>query len=202
MKPNGKKAAIAATAIGGVLLAGGATIAAAAPDDSKSTGSSSSATDEPGAEDENEKDEAAVTGTITAPAEVPEGEEAADGSADEKAQEEAETAALADLATVTEDQARTAVTDAVPGTVDKMELDEEDGFVVWEAEITQADGTMMEVLIDAGDGSVLTQEVEDADDGDEADDDGDDGDDGDESGTTEAPGTDQQNDLQEATPSN
>ncbi|MGB3829098.1 MAG: PepSY domain-containing protein [Ornithinimicrobium sp.] len=182
MKTDGKKIAIAAAALGGVLLAGGATIAAAAPDDSKSTGTS---------------DEASFTGTITAPAEMPEGDETKEGSAEEKAQEEAETTALADLATVNEDQARTSATDAVPGTVGKIELDDEDGFVVWEAEITQADGTMVEVLIDAGDGRVLTQEVEDVDDeGDEFDDGGNG------TGDTQAPGTDQQNDLEEATPGN
>lgn len=39
-------------------------------------------------------------------------------------------------------------------------LDDEDGFVVWEAEVTQKDGRVVEVLIDAGDGSVLAQETE------------------------------------------
>lgn len=196
MKTNRNKTAIAAAAIGGVLLAGGATMAAAAPEDANRTGTSSS-TDKPGEGGENEKDEASFTGTITAPPGTSESEEAKDGTAEEKAEGEAETAALAGLATVSEERARTSATDAAPGSVDKITLADEEGFVVWEAEITQADRTTVEVLIDAGDGSVLTQEVEHADEeGDDAEDDGD------QSGDTQAPGPGRQNDLQEATSSN
>lgn len=194
MRTSRNKIAAAAAAISGVLIAGGATIAAAAPDDESSTKTSSTATDKEG----KEGDEATFTGTITAPEEVPDGQEAADGSAEEKAQDEAENAVLADLATVTEAQARTAATGAVPGTVDKIQLEDEDGFVVWEAAMTQTDGATMEVLIDAGDGSVLAQEIEEAHDGNDGQGEDDEGDEAD-TGDLEAPGTDHQNDLQEAT---
>ena len=41
-----------------------------------------------------------------------------------------------------------------------MELDDEGGFVVWEVDITRDDGTKVEVLIDAGDASILAQETD------------------------------------------
>lgn len=99
---------------------------------------------------DNEREEADVVGTINAPAE----------GSDSK-----EDAALATLATVTEAEAGTAATDAVPGTAGAIGLEDEDGFVVWEVEVTQDNGTVVEVLIDAGDSSVLAQETEDGDEG-------------------------------------
>ena len=172
MKTNRKKVTVAVTAISGVLLAGGATIAAANPGSdgasstgtSVTTGSSGTTNDDATESEGDESDEVQITGTITAPEELPDDQEAPDGSAEEKTQEEAETAALAALATVTEDQARAAATDAVPGTITEIELDEKNGFVVWEAVVTQEDGTTVEVLIDAGDGSVLAKEAADDDD--------------------------------------
>ena len=105
-------------------------------------------------------DEATIAGTVKAPAEVADETEAADGSPEEKAQDEAESAALAKLATVTEQEATKATTDAVPGTVNTIKLGDEDGFVVWEVDITQADGTVVEVLVDAGNAGILAQETD------------------------------------------
>ncbi|MGB3829911.1 MAG: PepSY domain-containing protein [Ornithinimicrobium sp.] len=170
MKANHKKAAVAAAAISGVLLAGGATIAAASPDGANSTSSSSTAQKdnsenegtETGQDGKNERGEADFTGSIKAPAEAQDGAEAKDGSAQDTAQEKAEAATLAPLATVTESEASRAATDAVPGTVGTIALANQDGYVVWDVTVTQADGTVVEVVIDAGDASVLVQETADA----------------------------------------
>ncbi len=167
MKTNKKKAGIVAAAVSGVLLIGGGALAfadtpAPSPGDT-TTVSSSQVKDDTGTEKEGtgtERGETAFTGTIKAPAEAESETEAADGSSEEKAQDQAETDALAKLATVTEQEATKAATDLVPGTISSIELDDEDGFVVWEVDITQADGTMVEVLVDAGNASILAQEMD------------------------------------------
>ena len=173
MKSTRKKAGIVAAALSGAVLIGGGALAFADTTPTPTPGStiSSSATpekDDTGTEKKGEGKEGGETafaGTIKAPAETNE-TEAADGSPEEKAQDQAETDALAKLATVTEQEASKAATDLVPGTISSIELDDEDGFVVWEVDITQADGTMVEVLVDAGDVSITALEVEDADEAD------------------------------------
>lgn len=77
---------------------------------------------------------------------------------------------LVDLATVSEADASAAATQAAPGSVDLAELVAEDGYVVWEVEVTADDGTQTEVVVDAGDASVLEQDVEDGNDDDGDDD--------------------------------
>lgn len=79
----------------------------------------------------------------------------------------AERDALAALATVNEAAAGAAATDSLGGgEVVSAELEDEDGFVVWEVEVRAADGTVQEVTVDAGDARILGTERED----DEADD--------------------------------
>ena len=58
------------------------------------------------------------------------------------------------LAKITAEQAKQAAGTVVKGTVDKVELDEEDGFLVYEVKIGNT-----EVLVDAGNGAILEQEV-------------------------------------------
>lgn len=70
-----------------------------------------------------------------------------------------ESALYVKLAKVTLDQAKAAALAAVPGTVTSIELGEEDGFLVYEVEIGN-----QEVIIDAGNGKVLSQGARDADD--------------------------------------
>lgn len=74
---------------------------------------------------------------------------------------------LAALAKITPAQARVAALKAYPGAdIDEVELENEDGFLVYEVELV-ANGEEMEVIIDAGDGSLLKSErEEDEDDGD------------------------------------
>ena len=71
-----------------------------------------------------------------------------------------------DLARVTEDDARAAALRAVPGTtVADVDLDEEDGFLVYDVDLVHAggpDGTPVEVdvVVDAGSGEVLCTELD------------------------------------------
>ena len=180
MKNIKKNAGIVAAAVTGVLLVGGGALAFA-DTPTPTPGSTTSVSASPGTEgtdtenegtgtetEGTERGETAFVGTIKAPAEAANEVEAADGSPEEVAQDKAENDALAALATVSEQDASKAATDLVPGTVSSIELDDEDGYVVWEVDITQADGTEVEVMVDAGDVSNTVQEVEDADDADEA----------------------------------
>jgi uncharacterized membrane protein YkoI len=69
--------------------------------------------------------------------------------------EAGESAALQSMAKITPDQARDAALAAVPGTADKVELDNENGNVVYSVRITDASGKVTDEKVDAGNGSVL-----------------------------------------------
>lgn len=59
------------------------------------------------------------------------------------------------LAKITPEQARKAAQEELPGaTFEESELEEEDGYLVYEVEMRQ-NGRDVDVLVDAGDGSVL-----------------------------------------------
>ncbi len=74
----------------------------------------------------------------------------------------AEQAALAELATVEQSAAEAAAVKAAGGgEVVRAELEEEDGFVVWDVVVRAADGTLQEVTLDAGNAAVLGLEGED-----------------------------------------
>ena len=67
---------------------------------------------------------------------------------------------MLDMARITEDDARAAATRAVPGaTVTDLDLEEEDGYLVFEADLWR-DGAEFEVTIDAGTGGVLCTELD------------------------------------------
>ncbi|MEA2843807.1 MAG: hypothetical protein QOJ69_1478 [Actinomycetota bacterium] len=82
--------------------------------------------------------------------------------ADTGTENEANDAALAGLAKISPDQAKAAALAAVPGTAGQVALEDENGNVVFGVEITAADGTKTDVKVDAGNGTVLAQEAEDA----------------------------------------
>jgi len=82
---------------------------------------------------------------------------------DENASEADEAAALAPLATVTADEARDAALAAVPGTAGEVELDNENGAVVYSVEITDSSGSHIDLKVDAGNGAVLQREADDGD---------------------------------------
>ena len=81
---------------------------------------------------------------------------------DESLSEDDEAKALEGLATISAADAEAAALAAVPGgTVNESALENENGSVVYEVEMTDANGATVEVIIDAGNGDVLAQETDD-----------------------------------------
>jgi uncharacterized membrane protein YkoI len=110
-------------------------------------------------DDQNERAEAdeseGAEGNETA--EANEASESQDGEQGEEAEDQAEAAEserLKSLARIRPEQARDAALAQVPGTVKKVELENEDGNVVYGVEIKTANGES-DVKVDAGDASVL-----------------------------------------------
>lgn len=130
------------------LVVGSVGIAAAA------TSGSADATAPAG--DTTEVHEPTYTGSVQAPAE------------DDSLSDADEAKQLEQLATISAHEATKAATGSVSGDVGEVELDNENGAVVYSVEITDAAGTKTEVTVDAGDGTVLSQQSDD--DGHEGDD--------------------------------
>jgi len=130
------------TAIGGVALiamvAGGTGIIAASAGAAPAPGGAG--------QEQDGSQEPSYTGSIQAP----------EGSGGE----EAENAALSGLAVITPEEAATAAGSAVAGTVGTAALENENGFVVYQVDVTAADGSVVEVKVDAGTGAVLAQEAD------------------------------------------
>jgi uncharacterized membrane protein YkoI len=127
-----RRTRIAASALLGVgLIAGGFGAAAAVSGDG-----------------EDDHDEPRITGSVTAPAE------------DETMTDAEEDAGLAALATISAEEAGAAAVAAVGGTVTMVEIDDEDGFVVYDVDV-RTDSGIVEVTVDAGDGTVLADERDD-----------------------------------------
>jgi uncharacterized membrane protein YkoI len=112
--------------------------------------------------DQNEREEAneAQGGEES---EANEAKESEDGEEAEDRAEGAESERLKSLARITPEQARDAALAQVPGTVKKVELENEDGNVVYGVEIKTAKGES-DVKVDAGDGRVLHVEQDGEDD--------------------------------------
>ncbi|GAA3164157.1 hypothetical protein GCM10010531_15420 [Blastococcus jejuensis] len=134
----------AAAVLAGLGIAGAAAAQAGPSDPTGPAGQS----------DEQDREDPTYTGSITAP------DGGSDNGTETESDESAEAQALQDLATVTPDQARAAALAAVPGNAGTVELDNENGFVVYSVEITGADGTVTDVKVDAGTAQVLSQEAE------------------------------------------
>ena len=113
-------------------------------------------------DDQNEREEAneAQGGEES---EANEAKEAEDGEEAEDRAEGAESERLKSLARITPEQAQSAALAQVPGTVKKVELENEDGNVVYGVEIKTAKGES-DVKVDAGDGRVLHVEQDGEDD--------------------------------------
>ena len=109
-------------------------------------------------DDKNEREEAeGGEGAEENEAEANEAKESKEGKKGEEAEDKAEGAEserLKSLARITPEQASAAALAQVPGTVKKVELENEDGNVVYGVEIKTADGER-DVKVDAGDGRVL-----------------------------------------------
>jgi uncharacterized membrane protein YkoI len=78
-------------------------------------------------------------------------------AADQAGAGESSDTGLQPLAKITPDQAKQAALAAVPGTVNKVDLGNENGSVVYDVEIT-ANGTTTDVKVDAGNGKILGQD--------------------------------------------
>jgi uncharacterized membrane protein YkoI len=113
-------------------------------------------------DDQNEREEAneAQGGEES---EANEAKESEDGEEAEDRSEGAEGERLKSLARITPEQACDAALAQVPGTVKKVELENEDGNVVYGVEIKTAKGES-DVKVDAGDGRVLHVEQDGEDD--------------------------------------
>jgi uncharacterized membrane protein YkoI len=103
-------------------------------------------------------------GSITAPVGSG-GENEAAGS--EVAEEKAEARHVRDLQQLTRID-RAAAEETAPGTVPgeatEVKLENEGGFVVFEVEVAGDDGGLHEVVVDAGNGEILGQEIEEGED--------------------------------------
>lgn len=143
------------------LALGGAGLAMAA-DPGSTQPPSSTTTDTQSPSSTTDTQEPSINGTLLAPP-----DETANGT-DVELSEAEEAASLEGLATVSPEQATAAALTAVPGTAGETTLEDEDGFVVYEVQVTAADGSVFEVIVDAGDGRVLAQEVDEPEGTDEA----------------------------------
>ncbi|MBD7985721.1 PepSY domain-containing protein [Sporosarcina sp. Sa2YVA2] len=72
-------------------------------------------------------------------------------------------AELAKQAKITEEAATKIALEKVPGTIDEVELEDEDGTIVYEFEIVSEDGTEQEVKVDANTGKIVKVEADDED---------------------------------------
>jgi Peptidase propeptide and YPEB domain len=72
-------------------------------------------------------------------------------------------AAQASLAKLTVQQAINAAVSRQSGTVLRVELQNEDGFLVYNVELASADKKIHEIKVDAGDGSILRIDTDSAD---------------------------------------
>lgn len=87
---------------------------------------------------------------------------------------------LRSLAGITVPDATESARGAHPGQVTKVEIEDEEGYVIYEVELAGDDGAYYEMKVDAGNGSILGSETED--DSDDDFDDRDDDDDSDDNG--------------------
>ena len=84
--------------------------------------------------------------------------------ADDDENDDFSQADLAKQAKITKDEASENALEQVPGTVTEVELDDENGLVVYDVEINAEDGTQQSVEVDAKTGKIVNVELEDDDD--------------------------------------
>lgn len=146
MNVSQKKKAIVGSLAGLVLISGTA-LGGVAVANANTTGTPSTETTQ---NDQAEQGETKVTGSISVPesgTEVPDAEEAAQ---------------LAKLATIDTAAAEAAATATVPGSsVVNTELSDEDGFLIYDVSVKDGAGTVTEVMVDAGNATVLGSEASD-----------------------------------------
>ena len=99
---------------------------------------------------QTQEEEQDIKGAVVAPT----------GSSEAEAAETEEPGGLAELTRIDQTAAEEAALGAVPGAVREVELENENGFVVYEVELAGQDGALNEVVVDAGNGEILGLEVE------------------------------------------
>lgn len=183
---NRKKLTVGAVVVAILALGGGTAYAAANQHEATQQGTTA-----------QEEQQPQYTGSIAAPEERDQGNEAADtnegedqgneandanegedqgneaadiNEGEDQGNEGAESKQLQTLARIDQTTAEQAALEAVPGTVKKTELENENGFVVYGVEIAGNDGKAYDVKVDAGNAKVLQQEVEGADEGSDSED--------------------------------
>jgi uncharacterized membrane protein YkoI len=129
LSPSRKILATGAAALGITLGAAGITAAA-------TTSSSSSPPSEQASPEGDQAQEPSYTSSITSP----------------------ESATLGGLATISAQQAGAAAISTTPGTVGTVNLQNENGNVVFSVEVIRPDGTKLDVKVDAGNAKVLAQQ--------------------------------------------
>jgi uncharacterized membrane protein YkoI len=67
---------------------------------------------------------------------------------------------LQELAKIDQSTAEQAALEAVPGTVKQTDLENENGYVVYDVEVAGNDGKTHDVKVDAGNGDILHQQVD------------------------------------------
>lgn len=139
---NNKKLIASAAAAAILTVGAGGTAIAAQQGTTQATGGQQQS-------QQAEEQDPNIKGTITAPAEQGEQDEAA------------ESKQLEGLAKIDQKAAEEAALAAVPGTVKNVQLENENGFVVYGVEVQASDGTITDVKVDAGDGTILAQEAAD-----------------------------------------
>lgn len=108
------------------------------------------ATGTTGPAQDTETHDPAYTGSITVP------QTSADGT------EAQQSAALAGMAKITAEQASAAALAKFPGaTIQKTELEDENGSLVWDVSLTDAKGAKQDVKVDAGNGAILSVQADD-----------------------------------------
>ena len=78
-------------------------------------------------------------------------------------------AELAKQAKITEEQATKIALEKVPGTVNEVELEDENGTIVYGIEVVSTDGTQQDVKVDAQTGKIVKVEADDEENGEEND---------------------------------
>ena len=107
---------------------------------------------------QTQEEEQDIKGTVVAPAGSD--EVVGNQTPESEAAETEETRGLAELTRIDRAAAEEAALGAVPGEVREVELENENGFVVYEVEVAGQDDTLYEVILDTGNGEVLSLEVE------------------------------------------
>lgn len=110
----------------------------------------------------DDKDEGEEGDEADEKGEAAEGNEADEQNEATSPKEQAEAAQYQKLARITADQARTAALASVPGTAQSVELENEDGNLVYGVSIKTASGER-DVKVDAGNGKVLHVEQDEQD---------------------------------------